>query len=314
MKTNGEFVTGGAIIGTTTNYEALAIIYAGYVGLMQAQGVSLYAFSPQNEPDMSKQYPSATWTPKQIHDFVPYMHEALQSAGLADTKIMIAEESTWGAFGYAQFAMNDPEVASQVGVVAAHNYDGRNPTGQPKLSNVTTQHVWQTEVSTFERYDGSIDNALRWAERIHFFLSEARVSAFHYWYLSGAPNHRTDNEALTDRNGNVALRAYAIGQWSKFVRPGWHEVDVANGTSALLTAFQNEDGSKSAIVAVNPHKSPARVKITVGSGIQGAATPWITSRTQSLIRLADVQVTDGMIGFELPTQSIVTLVGGSKTP
>jgi glucuronoarabinoxylan endo-1,4-beta-xylanase len=300
------------MIGNTANYESLAAIYAGYVALLRSNGVPLYALSPQNEPDMSKQYPSATWTPQQVHDFVPYMHAALQSAGLADTKIMIAEESTWGSFGYARVAMSDPEVARLVGILAAHNYDGRNPSAPAGLPNATTQRFWQTEVSTFEKYDGSIGNALGWAEKIHYFLSTARVSAFHYWYLSGAPNHRTDNEALTDRAGNVALRAYAIGHWSKFVRPGWHEVDVVNGTSALVTAFQNEDCSMSALVAVNSHASPVRVEITTGNGLQGAVTPWVTSRTQSLARQSNVEITGGMLVYELPSRSIVTFVGNSQ--
>jgi glucuronoarabinoxylan endo-1,4-beta-xylanase len=308
MKTNGKFGIGGAMIGDSTHYETLATKLAGFVQLMRANGVPLYALSPQNEPDMSKPYPSATWTPEQIRDFVPYLHAALHSKGVDSTQIMIAEESLWGAFRYARQAMNDPSVARKIGIIAAHNYDGRDPSGPPRLPNRTTQHVWQTEASTFEAYDGGIENAIAWAQRIHYFLSTARVNAFHYWYLSAAPHRRTDNEALTDQNGNLALRAYVIGQWSRFVRPGWHQVDVRNATRALVTAFQSADCRTSTIVAVNPRASSMQVEIAVGNTVQGSMTPWITSSSQSLKRQKEIPVLNGVLSIDLPNQSVVTLV------
>jgi glucuronoarabinoxylan endo-1,4-beta-xylanase len=309
MKSNGQYMAGGAMIGTQANYLSLAAIQASYVTLMRSNGVPIYALSPQNEPDMSKPYPSATWTPRQIHDFIPFLHTALQTAGVGDTKIMIAEDSTWGGFDHARAAMDDAEVARQVGILAAHNYDQRNPLRPPTLPNLTTQHVWQTEVSSFEAYDGGLANALTWAERVHHFLANARVNAFHYWYLSAAPNDRTDNEGLTDHTGTVALRAYAIGHWSKFVRPGWHEVGVSNATSALVTAFQSSDREESVIVAVNRQAFPVSAEIGVARGMRGAVTPWITSDHQSLSRLTAIAVQDEAFSYELPAQSIVTFVG-----
>ena len=155
-------------------------------------------------------------------------------------------------------------------------------------------------------------NALLWAQRIHYFLSKARVNAFHYWYLSAAPNRRPDNEALTDSNGKVALRAYAIGQWSKFVRPGWHEVNVTHAGSALVTAFQSEDGQHSAIVVVNAEAFPLPIQFLVGSvAAHGSVVPWVTSSDKSLSRQTAVPVVHDAFSYELPPQSIVTFVGSA---
>jgi glucuronoarabinoxylan endo-1,4-beta-xylanase len=306
MKSNRLFMSGGSMLGNSANYESLAGIFASYVSTMRSNGVSIYGLSPQNEPDISRPYPSATWTPQQIRDFVPYLHAALQSAGVVDTKIIVAEESSWGSFNYGKEAMNDPSAAAKIGIIAAHNYDQTSPSGQPRFSNLTTQHLWQTEASSFEAYDGSIGNALVWAQRIHYFLSAARVNAFHYWYLSAERNERTDNEALTDRNGHVALRAYVMGHWSRFVRPGWHEVNVTNDGAALVTAFQSEDRLESAIVALNTKTSPLSTRIMVGPSAAGSVTPWITSSNQSLARQSALAVVDGFFSYELPAQSIVT--------
>jgi len=320
MKANGSSMKGGAIIATGANYMALAKILANFVTLTASHGVPIYALSPQNEPDISTWYPSATWTPRQIHDFVPYLHGAFQAAN-ANTKIVIAEQSKWEprfwiwghSFSYAAEAMSDPSVAAHVGILAAHNYDQRDPSGPPNVGNITSQHVWETEFCTFDSYDGSMTNALSFAQRIHYFLSAARVNAFHYWYLTAGPTN-TDNEALTDLSGQIALRAFAIGNWSKFVRPGWHEVAVANDGPMLVTAFQNPTGDRSAVVVVNRQPFPvADQRFAVGAAIDGSVTPWITSSTHSLTPQPAVPVAYGAFSYAIPERSIVTFAGGSRS-
>jgi O-glycosyl hydrolase len=317
MKTNGSFMRGGAMIGNSANYTALAAILTNFVTLMASRGVPIYALSPQNEPDMSTWYPSATWTPRQIHDFVPYLHGAFQQAGVTNTKIMIAEQSQWesrlrlwrDSFSYATEAMSDPAVAAHVGILAAHNYDQRDPFGPPRLRYLSSQHVWQTEVSTMDSFDGSMANGLRWARRIHYFLSAARVNAFHYWYLTAGPTNK-DNQTLTDSGGRVALRAYAMGNWSKFVRPGWHAVSVRSSGSLLVTAFQNQTRTESAMVVVNTRADPVtEQRFEVASDMGDSVTPWITSSSHSLAPQKNVPVIDGALTFTIPAQSIVTFVG-----
>lgn len=313
MKENRSYMRGGKFVATPANYTHLARALAGFVTEMRGHGVPILALSPQNEPDMSTGYSSATWTPRQIHDFVPVLASALESAGAGTTKIMIAEESQWGAFVYATPAMNDPAVAAKIGIVAAHNYDQRNPIGRPRFSNWTDQRLWQTEASALTAYDGGMTNALMWAERIHAFFSEARVNAFHYWYLSAVPNSRRSDEALTNANGDVPRRTYAIGNWSKFVRPGWHEVDVPRQASLLVTAFQSAVRDEAAIVVVNKRSNDVTATFEIGSAIASSVTPWMTSRDHALAPQAALPVTNGTFTYVVPAESVVTFVG-SATP
>jgi glucuronoarabinoxylan endo-1,4-beta-xylanase len=317
MKANGDFMKGGALIGSAGNYAALARLFSDFVKYMASQGVPLLALSPQNEPDMSTWYPSATWTPRQIHDFVPYLDDAFRSAGITTTKILIAEQSHWEprlrlwrpSFQYAADAMRDPAVASRIGILAAHNYDQRDPSSPPKIPNLTTQHVWQTEVSTPDPFDGGMTNALVWARRVHYFLSAARVNAFHYWYLTPGPNNH-DNQTLVDSNGRVALRAFAIANWSRFVRPGWHAVAVSSREPLLVTAFQDEPRNNTAIVVVNGQTAAAREqRFDVGGAMGVAVTPWLTSTTSALTAQPPVPVIEGAFSYIIPPQAIVTFVG-----
>ena len=311
MKTSASYST-GAMIGNRATYTELASIMENYVGLLaDTHKIPVYAVSVQNEPDYSAtDHETTIWTAQQLHDFIPYLRSALNAGGHRSTRIMVGEQSEW-RFDSTSLAMGDASTAASVDILAAHNYDQKNPSKPPTFPNFTRQRVWETEVSTInDAYDGSIGNALIWAQRIHYSLSAARINAWHYWHLSGVPNDYTDNQALTDRNGTIALRAYAIGNWSKFVRPGWHEIEVGNSGSLLATAFQDQTGIQFAIVVVNKASSPVQGQaFLVGAAVRDSVIPWITSSTQSLVRQSPVAVAGGRFVYSVPARSVVTFVG-----
>src|SRR5271155_4471966 len=216
--------------------------------MMAKFGVPVYAVSVQNEPNLATDYGSCMYTAQDIHDFVPFLASALHSVGAGSTKIIIAEESEW-AFDLTSIAMADPNVAPEIGIIAAHGYGGKIQayrTGSARL--------WQTEDSgPSPNYDGSIADALTWALKIHSYLAVANANAWVWWFLTDIPRQGegTDNAALTDINGNSPKRAFVIGQWSKFVRPGWARVGVGYSGPLRITAFKDPRGSSFAIVAVN---------------------------------------------------------------
>ena len=309
MKSNGSYLTGGAMIGNRSNYTTLAAIQASFVTLLTGTfGIPIYALSIQNEPDISAGYPSCTWTPTQIHDYIPYLASALSDAGYGSTKIMAAEQSTWGN-SYNAPAMNDASVAANIGILAAHNYGG-----SPSLlqwNNFTTQRVWQTEVSDSNTYDGSITSGLTYATQIYNFLTTAKVNLWSFWELTGYGY--PDNEGLTDENLVPAKRAYTIGNYAKFIRPGWHMVGVANSTGLLVTAAQSPNGRRSAIVVVNNSSSAvANQRFSVGESMGSVVTPWITSSSLSLEAQSPVAVSGGLFTYTIPADSVVSFDGRTR--
>ena len=218
-KTNENVNNGGHLL--RSEYAAWAHMLAAYVKMMRTNGVPMYAISVQNEPDISIDYESCLYTPQEMHDFVPYLYSALQEAGVGSTKIMIAEDSEW-RIDLAKAAIADPNVARDVGVVAAHGYLAKI---QPyKTGNA---HLWETEVYDREisHYDGSIAEGLRWASTIHKFLTVAGVSAWHYWGLRTDDN---DNGGLTDLNG-IPGQTFVCPRTMEQIRaarlaPNWSEL------------------------------------------------------------------------------------------
>lgn len=315
MKDNGEFQTGGNMIGTSTNYTNLASIQAAFVTLMEGMyNVPIYAVSPQNEPEIRQHYPSCVWTTKQLHDYIPYLRSALDTAGHSNVKIMVAEDIPWG-IKVAAAPMDDPATAADVDIIASHGYAVPKPRRPLSFENGTRQHVWETEVSDDHTYDGTITSALSYASQIHYYLTNAQVNYWGYWLLD-ANSGFTDNEALTDQNSNIAKRAYAIGNWSRFVFPGWHMVSVSNPTSLLVTAFIDDAGKLCTIAAVNSGSRPVSVTFAVGRTIGSSVTPYLTSSSASLAAQTAIIVSAGSFSATVPPFSIETFtnLSTSKQP
>jgi glucuronoarabinoxylan endo-1,4-beta-xylanase len=309
FKDNRLFYRGGHLITNTANYAAMGITYADYVAYMNSQGVPISYVSPQNEPDINQNYPSCLWTARQFHDVTPYMHSAFQTAGVSPL-IVMPEQSTWD-FDYAAAAMSDSAVAGKVGILAAHGYSGTvvEPINYGK-------HVWMTEdAGDSSTYDGSMSDALTWAKTIHNFLTVANISAWIWTGISNQPGegNGTDNGALTDFSGNIPKRTYMTGNWSKFVRPGWHRVGTTNNGSLLITAFADLTNTKGVVVVVNTSGSAVvNQTFIVGTTMGASVVPWITSSTSSLQPETAVAVSSGTFAYTIPANSVVTFA--SSTP
>ncbi len=287
MKSNGNWMKGGSFLGGTNNYASYAALLTGYVALLSKNGVSLFALSPQNEPDVPQSYQSCTWTPQQLHDFIPYLHADLQAAGFGGVKIMFPEnDSSWSSSygGFASLTMDDPRVAPDVGILAQHSYGSGEIVAPSNYGR--RPHVWMTEGSSQSpSYNGGMSDALGAAATIHRYLAIANVNAFVWWFLTDMRGQGSgnDNSALTGRRGNIPKRAYVTGNWSKFVRPGWHRVGVTNNGPLLVSAFQSPDCIQSAVVVVNSGSTAANQNFEVGTQMGASVTcPWVTSSKQSL--------------------------------
>ena len=309
-------VNGGSFLGNAANYEAYARQLAGYVVNMKNQyNVTLYALSIQNEPDANvTTYESCKWTAQQIHDFIPYLASTLAASNVAATRILLPESQNWtDPQGLRLTAVNDPSVASLVGIIANHNYVPDNNNGDQTVPAAITNYgkaLWQTEVSTFDAFDSSMADGIYWAWRIHAFLTVAQLNAWHYWWLSAAG---TDNSGLASNGDVLAKRGYVLGQYSRFVRPGFYRIGVVtNLGTAMVSAFKDPATGRFAIVAINSGSTIIDQTFSLTNfGAVSSVTPWITSSSLSLASQTAVAVTNGSFGYLLPEMSVVTFVGQS---
>jgi glucuronoarabinoxylan endo-1,4-beta-xylanase len=117
-------------------------------------------------------------------------------------------------------------------------------------------------VSSFEAFDPSIANGLHWATNIHDFMTIAHANAWNYWWLKSSGN---DNQGLLGPNWELIKRFWAVGNYSRFVRPGWVSIGATNDGGALISAFKDPVSGQFAIVAVNSGSAVSKTFARTGS-------------------------------------------------
>jgi len=305
---------GGSYLGSGNNATNLAYAsqLANYVASMTNNfGINLYALSIQNEPDANvTTYEACYWNSQQIHDFATNLYNALVAANVAATKIILPESENWqDPSNLAVKAMSD-SASNCVGIIADHNYDGNNGPAS-LVKNSYGKALWETEVSILSGSDSSINNGVYYAGRIHDFLTIAQVNAWHYWWLiSGADG----NEGLMDANAAPTKRMFALGQFSRFIRPDFYRLGVTNNGPLLVSAYKDSLSPNFAIVAIN--SSSVAVTQTFNlAGVTGVSSviPWLTTSNLSLAAQPPVTVANLNFTYALPGLSIGTFVGQATT-
>jgi O-glycosyl hydrolase len=305
MKSNGSTNNGGSLLAA--DYQAYADYLSGYVlGLKNSYGISLYALSIQNEPDYTASWQSCIWTGQQFHDFLGNNLLPTFAKNGVTTKIIMPEESGW-KFDLATATLNDPVTAAGVSIIAGHNYDGASAAPYP-LGQNQGKGLWETEVSSFETFDASMTNGLKWAQKINDWMTIANANAWHYWWLIDG---NSDNEALLGPSGQTTKRLFVMGNYSKFVRPGYYRI----GTSASpvggvsISAYKDPSTGKFAIVAINQNASAVTLDFALNGFTANAVAPWVTSASLDLVQQPSITVGGSAFVATLSAASVTTFVG-----
>lgn len=76
-----------------------------------------------------------------------------------------------------------------------------------------------------------------------------------------------DNEGLICKDGRTTKRMWTFGQFSKFIRPGHHIVNVTGALpdKVLLVASMGDDGTV-VVVAINETTTAVDLPITIAGG------------------------------------------------
>jgi glucuronoarabinoxylan endo-1,4-beta-xylanase len=323
-KTTGNKKTGSL---KPTAYASWASVLAGFVGSAKANGVNVSAISVQNEPDFETKgkYEMCRYDSNQLTSFVKVVGPALAALD-PPVELIVPEPShwqnLWGGDDYVGALMADPEAARYVGILATHQYGVPDP---PSHALPPGKPLWETEVSDQSRFDAGIGNAVMIATWIHNAIVHGGVSAWHYWWLIGL---NTDNEGLIGKRGDGTLtkRVYGLGNYSRFVRPGWVRLQTAGSVPGLLvSAYKDPAGRDFAIVAVNTTGRSVSASIRVDGPPFSSVSPYVTSGTPVGNLGTDGNLSQGSASAGLPTSiaasmntfaaqvpaGITTFVGGT---
>jgi len=316
-KSNGSEIDGGTL--NPSAYASWASALAGFATtFQQTTGFSLYALSAQNEPDFTAPYPSCVYSPSQMAAFVKVLGPQL--ASLTPPVLLLAPEpdvwdELWGDNGYGTALLGDSAASAAIGIMATHDYGHMNdavPTRPPPPAGLG-QPLWETEVSDETAADVDIGHGIQVAIWIYAAVTTGGASAWHYWQLVNGD--MTDGEGLLAWTGdltNPPKRPYTVGNFSKFVRPGYVRVDTNGGVppDVWIASFQNPADGTLAVVAINAGMTDVPLAATVGATPSPAqVTPWLTSATDNLAAQTPIALSAGTFQATLAAQTVTTFVG-----
>lgn len=336
-KTNGKSC-GGHL--KAENERDFAAYMADVTDHFARQGVRLDYISPFNEPtnsfDSCGQEGMLVDVPQR--DDIVRALGAEQRARHQKTTI-IADESTSTVKFNSEVPqwISQPGTARYVAKLAHHTYDNPSDADRAQVyetSKAAGKESWSTEICCFgkggtgwaQEYDPTIDGGLNLSRIVHKDFATAHDSAFQWWValsemIGSDPNARNDegwNDGLIyydpdyAKNGNQTLyltkRYYALGQYSRFVRPGAALHNVTGAPDGVEVSAYDRNGTW--VVVVNNHNtSGTALKLHFNSGSPVRARQAVrTSADENWAAVAKPSVAGGTLSATLAARSVTTYV------
>ncbi|MFJ5972549.1 glycoside hydrolase [Streptomyces sp. NPDC093060] len=336
-KTNGKSC-GGYL--KADNEQDFAKYVADVTDHFARQGVKLDYISPFNEPTNSFDscgQEGMLVDPSQRDDIVRALG-AEQRARHQKTGI-IADESTSTVKFNEEIPqwVSQPGTAQYVSKLAHHTYDNPSDANRAKVyetSKAAGRQSWSTEICCFgkggtgwaQEYDPTIDGGLNLSRIIYKDFATAHDSAFQWWValsemIGSDPLAKNDdgwNDGLIyydpnyAANGNQTLyftkRYYALGQYSKFVKPGSVAHNVTGAPDGVEVSTYDQAG-KWVVVVNNHNTTDTALNLHFNSATPVRAAQAVrTSADENWAKVARPTVRGGTATTTLAARSITTYV------
>ena len=265
MKTNNSFV-GGKL--KPEYYGVYASYLVKYIQAMKAEGITIDALTPQNEPLHGGNNPSMLMMANEQSDFIKnHLGPAFESAGIT-TKIIIYDHNA-DRPDYPISILNDPQAKKYIEGSAFHLYGG-------DISALSTVHNAHPDKGIYftEQWvggPGDFGGDLKWHIQ-NLIIGATRNWSRNVleWNLAADVNYRPHTDggcstclgAITIANGSVSRNVayYIIAHASKFARPGSVRIESNNLASLQNVAFKTSDGKK-VLIVLNAGNTPQTFNI-----------------------------------------------------
>jgi O-glycosyl hydrolase len=192
---------------------------------------------------------------------------------------------------------------SNVTVIATHSYAANDPSGIRRLAARWHKPAWVSE------YGDADASGLKMARRIHDDLTEARVSAWIYWQVVDSADGwgflRNPLNGRGRTSYNINQKFYVMGQFSKFIRPGFQIIGVNDAHS--LAAYHPASRTL-VIVAVNDTEETLNViyDLSAFATLPAQASGVRTTPTENWADIAPLAITNKTFSVPLIPKSVTT--------
>lgn len=270
MKSNNSF-KGGSL--NTTYYDAYARYFVKYIQAMKAQGITIDAVTPQNEPLNPNNNPSLLMYAKEEANFIKNNLGPQFQTNSITTKI-IAYDHNCDHPDYPDSVLADVNANPYVNGSAFHLYAGAITALSTVHTNYPAKDLYFTEQYTSST--ASFSGDLSWHVN-NLIIGAPRNWSRNVleWNLASDPNYgphtsggcTTCKGALTIGGTSITRNVsyYIIAHAAKFVRPGAVRISSNTFSGGIQdVAFKNPDGSK-VVIALNTGHTSQTFKLKWGS-------------------------------------------------
>jgi len=233
----------------------------------------------------------------------------------------------WGMYGqYIRELLGEADIRRKLtNRISAHSY--WTDTGMRNLRDLRRTvrenidryapgaQFWQTEYCVMEHHrDLGMDTALRVARVIHYDLTVANASAWHWWLALSPYDYKdgliyTDYRRTGEQNVLPSKTLWTLGNFSRFIRPGASRVHVEPSEveeNLLISAYTQRISPQFVCVVVNLGAEQSALQLQSDRKME-TLTPHITSSQHDLARQPAVPAGSEMV---IPPRSVVTLTAG----
>lgn len=271
----GTWVGGTLNNGGYSTYQQYADYWLNYLNAMKAQGITIWAVTPQNEPENPYNNPSMTMTSAEETNFInTALGPTLRNAGYT-TKI-ICYDHNCDDTAYPEYVITN--ASSYVDGSAFHLYAG-------SISALTTVHNYNPSKNVYftEQYTSSTGS---FAGDFPWHMQNVMIGAVNNWArislewnlaanTSNGPNTSggctTCLPAVTVNGSTYSYNVsyYIVAHMSKFVRPGATRVNTSS-TDGNLVNVAFTSGANKVLVVLNNNSSSKTFNISYSGQIATA--------------------------------------------
>lgn len=322
MKTTGRRAGGGTL--KEENIAEYAELWTAYVLAMKRDfGVEIDALTIQNEPDLTYYYPTCRFDAELLAKTMAAVRARLEREKLP---VRVLGPDTCRIYNLkAYLEAMEREKASPGTPALTHLYDLTIPFEQVdrdpprwkearELAAGFKRPLWLVETANYlsNAPPATFDEALLWAQKMHWALVAGDCEVVCYWQLF----FDKKGEALVyckkseEKEYEITPKFYTSMNFFKFVRPGMRRCGTTSAAGVLLSAFRTDesDGRARVLVAVNPAYEDREITLPKQSG---AWARYTTTEKMHCAREADLR---DFAKLECPARSVTTLVREAPAP
>lgn len=282
-----------------------------------AEGIPVKYISPINEPQWnwkeSNGQEGCHYEPDQIVNVAEALAAELARRG-TDIKPSLIDSGKWFDDKYTvqlyKRLAEHPVVGPQLDHYAVHSYwsdaTDKQVTGKLLQQTGVTLPLWQTEWCQMEGdRDLGMDAALVLARTVHEDMTILDCASWTAWIAVSCYDYKDGlvYVDLDDRDVFDSKRLWALGNYSRFIEPGYRRMELGGECEGLLaSAYLSPDGQTAVLVAVN--NGQAEQNVSIGAAGYATYEAYETSTDHSL-----ELVSSGKPGeYRFPPQSVTTII------